>query len=108
MATLELLTRRDLPAYEYTVQLEGITYELRFTFNDRMSKWMISILDVNANLLVGEVPVIVNYPIFDRYKVVGLPPGTIYAFDTANTNTDPGRYELGARVRIFYQESTGP
>lgn len=103
MSLFECPTRVDLPAYGYQVQLDGITYGLNFTYNDRMSRWMISISDSSGNLLVGEVPVIVNYPLFDRYKVTGLPAGTLFAFDTANTNADPTRYELGDRVRLYYQ-----
>lgn len=105
MSYFECPTRVDLPAYSYQVQLDGITFGLAFTYNDRMEKWMLSISDASGNLLVGEVPVQVNYPLFDRYKVAGLPAGTLFAYDTANTNTDPTRYELGDRVRLYYQSA---
>jgi hypothetical protein len=106
MSTLyECPTRVDLPAYTYSIQLDGSLFNLSFTYNDRMDRWMISIADTSGNILIGEVPVIVNYPLFDRYKVAGLPLGTLFAFDTANTNTDPTRYDLGDRVRLYYQSA---
>ncbi len=106
MSFFECPTRVDLPAYKYTVQLDGTVFQLTFTYNDRMSRWMISIADAAGVPLIAEVPVIVNYPLFDRYKVSGLPLGTLFAFDTQNTNTDPTRYEFGDRVRIYYQSAS--
>ena len=106
MTISECLTRVDLPAYNYIVQLDGVQFQLTFTYNDRMSKWFLAIADASGNPLVAEVPVQVNYPMFDRYKVAGLPAGTLFAFDTANTNTDPTRYELGDRVRLYYQSAS--
>ena len=106
MTVYECPTFVDLPAYTYSIQLDGTTYQLTYTYNDRMSRWMISIADNAGNVLVGEVPVIVNYPLFDRYKVAGLPLGTLFAYDTLNTNADPTRYELGDRVRIYYQSAS--
>ena len=106
MTLYECPTYVDLPAYTYSIQLDGVTFQLTFTYNDRMSRWMLSIADNAGNPLVGEVPVIVNYPMFDRYKVPGLPAGTLFAYDTLNTNTDPTRYELGDRVRLYYQSAS--
>lgn len=103
MTLFECPTRVDISAYSYTIQLDGSVFQLTFTYNDRMSKWMISIADSAGNPLVGEIPVMVNYPLFNRYKVAGLPLGMLFAYDTANTNTDPTRYELGQRVRLYYQ-----
>jgi hypothetical protein len=106
MSFFECPTRVDLPAYEYSIQLDGITYILRFLYNDRMERWTISISNAAGVLLVGNVPVEVNYPLFDRYKVDGLPAGTLFAYDTKNTNEDPTRYDLGDRVRLYYQSAS--
>jgi hypothetical protein len=105
MARLECPTRIDVPAYFYRILLEKASYTLSLNFNDRMGKWMISIGDEAGNQIVGNVPVIVNYPIFLRYKDVRLPMGTLWAWDSSNKNEDPGRYDLGDRVRLIYQEA---
>jgi len=102
---LELPTRNDLPAFNYLITLEGQQYQLDFTYNDRMGKWMISISDTSGNVLVGEVPAVLNINLFGRYGVVGLPPGKMYFYDTSTQNTDPARNDLGERVVLLYDES---
>lgn len=107
MALLECPTRNDLPAYEYLIQLQGTTYTLSFTFNDRMNKWIFQIADILGNAIISGVPVVANWPLLNRFRLSALPPGTFIAFDTSNQFKDPDRFDLGDRVRLFYQESTG-
>lgn len=110
MAYLECPTRNDLPAYNYIITLEGTPYRLDFTWNARMNngvgKWMLQISDAQSNVIIGNVPVVATWPLFDRFKTKTLPPGTLFAFDSSGQNLDPGRFELGDRVRLFYLEST--
>lgn len=111
MALLEIPTRNDLPTYEMQVQLEGTYYTLQFNFNPRCNngqgKWQLALADKNRNLLVASVPVAVNWPLFDRFfdQDGGNPPGTFMAFDTSGNGEDPGQFDLGNRVRLFYIES---
>jgi hypothetical protein len=32
-------------------------------------------------------------------------PGTLFAFDTSGNNADPGQFDLGANVRLYYLEA---
>lgn len=105
MANLELPTRLDLPAYNYRVTLEGTVYTLFFTYNQRMGKWILGLGDEQGNLLVAGVPLIANWPLFFRFKDEGLPPGDIAAHDSSGQSQDPGRFDLGGRVRIYYREA---
>jgi hypothetical protein len=105
VAKIECPTRNDIPAYFYRILLEKVSYTLWLNFNDRMGRWVIAIGDESGNQIVGNVPVVVGYPLFARYKDTRLPPGIIWAWDSANTNEDPGRYDLGDRVRLIYEES---
>lgn len=104
MATLELLTRKDLPAYFYTVTLDGQQYRLDYTYNTRMGKWFLKVSDVQGNALIEPVPVVATWPLFNRFQRGTLPPGTLFAFDTSGKNEDPGRFDLGDRVRMLYIE----
>lgn len=106
MALLECPTRNDLPAYSYTIQLDGVTYTLSFNFNPRMGVWFISLGDGFGNPICASVPVTVMWPLFDRFVAVAIPPGRIFAYDTTNSNTDPGEFDLGDRVRILYDEAS--
>ena len=106
MATVELPTRRDLPAYSYRIELDGQIYTLSYTYNSRMEKWLISVGDEQGNTIVGPVPIIVSWPLFERFQSEALPPGRIAAYDSSNSDEDPGRFDLGSRVRMIYEEAT--
>lgn len=105
MATVQLPTRINLPAYRYRIELEGNVYVLDYIYNSRMGKWLVQVEDEEGNVIIAHVPVIVNWPLFDRFQQVTLPPGDIGAYDSANTDTDPGRFDLGGRVKMMYRES---
>lgn len=109
MALLEIPTRNDLPIYEMAVTLDQVSYIIQLYFNNRINngqgKWMISLSDQNRNLLVAPVPVVVNYPLFDRFIDLTSLPGTIFAFDTSGNNQDPGQFDLGNNVRLYYIEA---
>lgn len=108
MAVLEIPTRNDLPSYEMQVQLDGQTYTLQLYFNPRQNDgagaWEITLADQNRNMLAGPVPVAVNWPLFNRFfdQTGGLPPGTIFAFNTSGSDASPGQFDLGGVVRLFY------
>jgi len=104
MAVLELPTRRDLPAYQYQIELDGTTYTLFFNYNQRMEKWIMGVGDAQGTRLVAGVPIIVDWPLFNRFQSEDLPPGDIAAYDSSNQSEDPGRFDLGGRVRMIYRE----
>lgn len=105
MVILEIPTRIDLPAYNEVVTLDGTPYQIDLQWNDRMSKWMILLSDAQGNELVGYVPIVSTWPLFNRFKFDGLPPGTLFAFDSSGQNIDPGRFDLGDRVKLCYLEA---
>lgn len=104
MAYLECPTRNDLPAFSYTIPLDGTTFTLSYTFNDRMNKWFLELGDQFGVTIVSAVPIVSSWPLFDRFKGLAIPKGTLFAFDSSGQDLDPARFDLGARVRIFYKE----
>lgn len=104
MAMVECPTQDNLPAYRYVILLDGTNYTLTFTFNNRMSKWFLNLGDSVNNPIISQVPVIANWPLFDRFNEAAIPLGTLFAFDTSGQNLDPGQFDLGNRVKQFYAE----
>lgn len=108
MALLEIPTRNDLPSYEQTVNLDGTSYILALYFNPRINnstgKWMLTLADQNRNMLIAPIAVVASWPLFDRFINLANLPGTIFAFDTSGQNLDPGQFDLGDRVRLYYLE----
>ncbi|CAM6004895.1 unnamed protein product [Sphagnum balticum] len=69
------------------------------------SAWFLTLADQNRNMLVAPVPIVVNWPLFDRFIDLVDLPGTIFAFDTSGNNKDPGQFDLGNTVRLYYLEA---
>lgn len=111
MVLLECATRNDLPTYNYVISLDGVNYNLSYYFNPRMDsgngKWFLQIADQTGNILVAAVPIVVTWPLLDRFVDQEIPPGMLMGFDTSGQNKDPGQFELGDRVRVLYLESEG-
>ena len=106
MAWLEIPTRADIPAYQFSIQLESKTYVLGFTYNDLMQRWFLRIADSYNNTLVSQIPIAVNWPLLTRFKKSGLPPGKFLAYDTSGKGQEATKFDLGDRVRLYYREST--
>jgi hypothetical protein len=109
MALVEIPTDNSLPSYEQAVVLDGTQYIIALNFNPRINdgagKWFLTLADQNRNMLVAPVPVVVSWPLVDRFiELVDL-PGMIMAFDTSGNNEDPGQFDLGSRVRLYYLEA---
>lgn len=105
MATVQLPTRTSLPAYRYRIDLDGDTFVLDFEYNARMGKWLLQVEDEEGNVIIAHVPVIVSWPLFERFVQEALPEGVIAAYDSSGENEDPGRFDLGARVKAVYREA---
>lgn len=102
MAIVQIPTRTDSDNYTLTVTLEGTAYDLTLEWSYRASCWTLSIAGVVDGLAVR-----VGYPLLVGVPTAGRPPGDLVAFDTAGQDLDPGLTDLGARVLLLYQESTG-
>lgn len=102
MAILQLTAQNNLPSFRYTILLDGTNYTLTYTFNSRMGKWFLDLADAVGNEIVSQVPIIASWPLFDRFNDLAVPPGTLFAFDTSGQDLDPGQFDLGDRVLIFY------
>jgi hypothetical protein len=110
MALQEIPTdNTGLPSYEEAIVLDGTQYIIALYFNPRINdgegKWFLTLADQNRNMLVAPVPITVNWPLVDRFIDLVELPGTIFAFDTSGNNEDPGQFDLGSRVRLYYLEA---
>lgn len=106
MAYLKIPTRSDLPAYEFSLQLEGVTYFFSFEWNERGQYWSMDILDQDQNHLVAGVRMSVNINLLGRFKDTRLPAGIFILLDSSGKNLDPAVDNFGTVVELFYREST--
>jgi hypothetical protein len=106
MTTLVLPTRQDVPFYDFSIPLDGVTFRLEFHWNDRDSAWYFAIFDAVDEPLLSGRKVVLGIPLINRFRDPRLPAGDITAIDTTGMNTEPGLTDLGTRVHLLYTELT--
>lgn len=87
------------------VVLEGVEYQLQLLWNTRSESWSLNIFNAGGDLLAGSIRAVVNFPLIKYLTDLELPTGDLYFWDSAGTNTDPGRDDLGTRVLLAYKEA---
>lgn len=92
----------DTEHFTITCTLDGAEYGFDFLWSTRDGAWYFSVLDADGTLLLAHRKAAVNVPLLIRFLDDRLPPGQLYLRDTANTETEAGRYDLGNRCQLFY------
>jgi len=105
MAILELPVRSDIPAYSFKIDLDGASFRLKFYFNKRLGRWFMDILDASDVLLISGIILLTNLAIRDQYVKDGIPAGQFILIDETGNEKNPGEFDLGNDVRLFYQEA---
>lgn len=95
--------RNDLPAYSYQITLESVVYTLTFRFNARMNRWLMDIADQTENPICMGLPMLVNFPLIERFQNDSLPPGSFLVLDESGNNQNPDRDSWSNNVKLFYQ-----
>ena len=105
MATItEIPLRSDLPWFAETVELAGVQYRLEFAWNTRDARWYFSILAADGTQLVMGLPIVVDFPILNRFTDDRLPDGDLWVWDVSGDGIEPDQYDLGDRVKMFLIE----
>lgn len=106
MAAFVIPCQSDLPHFTFQCELDGITFEFEFRWNERSSDWFMILRDVDGNVLLGEQRVASNWALASRKRYdPAMPSGSLMCFDTSGQNLDPGLEDLGQRVQILYYSS---
>jgi hypothetical protein len=103
MAAFLLPCNSNLPDFTFQCELDAVTYQFHFRWDERELAWFMGILDVSGNALINGVRVVVGFPLAVRTRYnTAMPPGALIAFDTSGQDLDPGLTDLGSRVQILY------
>lgn len=105
MATFQLLpVRSDLEAYTFVAVLDGVSYQLGFSFNYRSGLWSMDIASKDGTPIVSGLPVQTNVFLTERFRwKPAMPQGHFLPQDASGNNADAGRNDLGNNVQILYQ-----
>lgn len=105
MSQFVIPTRTDLDNYTETVDLDGESFTLAFRWNFRSAAWYLSISNVDGPIVQG-IRITVGTSLLHYVGHADKPPGVLMAVDTAGTDIDPGKTELGDRVKLMYTATT--
>ncbi len=98
-----LPTRFDGQArYTFEIELDQVTFNFSFEWNDRDLGWYMSIADVDGTPLLDGRRIINDYPLADLYRDPRLPAGSLMAMDTSGNGIEAGFRDLGDRVQLIY------
>jgi len=103
MPVFEIPITADDPAFKIRTVLEDVQVVLGFTWNERDERWQISVSDPNEAPLLMGCPLNINWEIFNRFEIPGLPIGSLMLFDTSGKNQEAGRDDLGVRCKLIYK-----
>jgi hypothetical protein len=85
--------------------LDGRRYLFERTWVDRAETWFLDIRDAEGTILLQGIAIRVGQNLLAPHVGDDLPGegrGALVALDTAGTGTDPGRDDLGTRVKLIY------
>lgn len=91
-------------AYEYSVDLDGVEYTLKFQYNAREGFWYLHRLyDRTGNILASGIKLVAGVPLLLGRNDDGLPAGTLIVVDHAGEfKEDPGADNLGTDFFVVY------
>ena len=89
---------------EAVVSLDGTDYTIRLLWNERASRWFMTIRDADGSDLVTGFKVVADVPFAVHMLPDGLYPGLLWVLDTTGAGEDPGLRDFGSRVVLMYAD----
>ena len=106
MSFLTLPVDSESESYVFQVDLDGSIHALRFDYNTRMDRWVMGLQDLQGNVVLGGVPVQIDWDLLLQYLGrAEFPPGRFVAVDESGQGRDPTRDIFGVEVKLFYEEA---
>lgn len=102
---LEIVIPKNTAFFQQRVELDGVTYLLDFSLNQRQDAFYLTLSDESGNFILGPLKIVSNWPLlrWHRYEK-RLPPGELYAIALNGTPEVPGYNVLGFDVGFYYYD----
>lgn len=100
---VDLPVQQDGSWFEFSIELDLVTYGFEFRWNERESCWYCTLRDGEGTVLVAGRKVVLGM-LFHKFRSKpGVPQlGDVYVTDTDGTELDAGLEDLGRRVKLTY------
>lgn len=103
---LEIPIVADVPDFDFQVDLDGATYTIALAWNERDAAWYLTLQTAEEETILASRKVVIDLPLWSRFKDPRLPPGVLLAIDTTGAGLDAGLDDLGRRVQLLYYSAT--
>jgi hypothetical protein len=105
VATVQIPTRIDLGIYRMTVDLDGVSFVLRFVFNEREGFWYFDLADANDLPIRSGIKVVTGFSLTRLIRDLRRPPGEITVVDTTGQDREAELENLGDEILMNYTEA---
>lgn len=109
MATILLPTYAD-PLHTYAIDLDGVSFTLRFDYSGKEDRWYLAIFDASGARVRSWIKLVNGINLIDLAAYdERAPQGQLIAFDLRGLAFDAaGLHDLGqgSRISLFYREAT--
>jgi len=106
MATEEIPVRNDIPNYDIKVTLDAVVFTMDFTFNERSSRWVLTMKTNEGDIIVEGIPMLTGVALLNQFKDSRLPPGTLFIVNFGGSDGPPVRDDFGENVKLLYDEAS--
>ncbi len=93
------------PHFVQNTALDGTSFSLIFDWNAREGAWYLTLSDADGVVIAAGRKLVADWFPLRNVIDVRRPPGLLMVQDTTGAGRDPGRYELGSRVKLIYFEA---
>jgi hypothetical protein len=94
----------NIDSQQWRQDFEGVTYLLKFCYNDREGIYNFELYDTE-NGLIASSPIVLGTALFSECPDERLPPGLFIAIDISGEGGPANQEKLGRSVFLIYQES---
>lgn len=104
---LDLPVQQDGSWFEFSVELDQVTFGFEFRWNEREACWYVTLKDGEGNAIVSGRKVVIG-GLFRKFRSRSGAPqlGDVYVTDTSGAGVDAGLEDLGRRVKLTYSSDS--
>lgn len=89
--------------FEFSSELDGVTFTFTFRWNDRDDCWYFDLGDAQGLPLANGLKAVTRWQLLSALRsLTGLPKGELLVVDTAGKDEEPTFDSLGRRHLMFY------
>lgn len=105
MITIPTDASGTLREYSQQVELEGVVYTLRISWNLRCERWELSVYALDETAVTEGVAITCGVDLLRGSATSTKPPGLLFAGPTDASVARPDLTGLGGRVKLYYRAS---